>query len=148
MNMFQSIEMDGSIALDMTVFNQANSTEGGTLLLAVAVPGLETNSTLWKYADGQFQLMQQLNTIGPMDVLFTTTDASTYLTFAQVSLDISFILISLIVEFSRIRPVAINSENLGPSTVFQHESSDSPKRPVVLKCSRNWTLIGSLASQT
>ena len=88
MNMFQSIEMDGSIALDMTVFNQANSTEDGTLLLAVAVPGLEANSTLWKYADGQFQLMQQLSTIGPMDVLFTTTDASTYLTFAQVSLDV------------------------------------------------------------
>jgi hypothetical protein len=41
--MFQSIEMGGSIALDMAVFNQSNSTEDGRLFLAVAVPRLETN---------------------------------------------------------------------------------------------------------
>jgi hypothetical protein len=42
-NMFQSIEMGGSIDLDMAVFNQTNSTEDGTRLLAVAVPCLKTN---------------------------------------------------------------------------------------------------------
>ena len=72
----QPISMDGATAVDMALV-------GPSMLLAVAVAGAESNSSIWRLAaDGSFQLKEQLLTVAAVDVLITVSD-DVYVTFAQ-----------------------------------------------------------------
>lgn len=62
-----------------------DGTGGKSMFLAVASQGIETTSTAWKMeTNGKFELLNQVTTVGAADVLFTKSNETLYLTFAQV----------------------------------------------------------------
>ena len=83
----------GVVAMDMcfssvlSASSASSSSAGSTesLFLALAVGGVEAESSVWRYWNGSFHVLRQVTTVGAVDVVFSVAVDTTYLTFAQVT---------------------------------------------------------------